>query len=197
MKPQGFDRRRLDDLRRELQAPGSAPGASGPAPVLVRRWDEAWAAIAGRVPAGGMHPRVFIEEWHQPPMAAQSWVPDLVRRAGGEPFVVTPGSLNQEISWEEVMEFDPHIVILSLHGIGLQAAPEQWMDIEGWDRVDAAAQGRVFSVDDRLFNQPGMALAEGAGLLQGLIGEAFWGWPRCEDARLRRLQGLENGFKKY
>lgn len=181
------DPRRLAEVRSCLLELGGALGLSGEAEALAQAWDRGWAALSARIPAGATRPRVFIEEWHQPPMAAGNWVPDLVRRAGGEPFMLTPGSLSLEVSWEEVMEFDPQLVLISLCGLGLKQAPEQWLKIEGWDRVDAAAAGRVFSVEDSLFNRPSMGLLEGGRLLQGLIGEGFWGWPRVQDARLLRL----------
>jgi iron complex transport system substrate-binding protein len=182
------DPRRLGEVRSCLLELGAALGLESEAAALALRWDEGWAALEARAPAGLERPRVFIEEWHQPPMAAGNWVPDLVRAAGGEAFLTAPGSHSLEVSWEEVMEFDPQIVVLSLCGIGLSQAPEQWMKMEGWDRVEAARTGRVFSVDDSLFNRPSLALLEGGRLLQQLIGEALWGWPPCRDARLRRLE---------
>jgi iron complex transport system substrate-binding protein len=181
------DPRRLAEVRSCLLELGGALGLSDEAEVLAQAWDGAWAALSARIPEGAVRPRVFIEEWHQPPMAAGNWVPDLVRRAGGEPFLLTPGSLSLEVSWEEVMEFDPQVVVVSICGLGLKQAPGQWMKIEGWNRVDAAAAGRVFSVDDSLFNRPSMGLLDGGRLLQGLIGESFWGWPRLQDSRVLRL----------
>jgi len=117
-------------------------------------------------------------------------VPDLVARIGGEPFMATPGSLGLEVTWEEVMEFDPHFVLISLcpPDPGSGFAPEDWMQIEGWNRVDAAARGLVFAVDACLFARQDAGLMADARLLQDLVGEAFWGWPPCMDARVRRLK---------
>jgi len=120
-------------------------------------------------------------------MAAGNWVPDLVRLVGGEPFLLPPGSLSRELSWEELMEFDPQVVIYSICGLGLKRAPEEFLRVEGWDKTEAARKRAVFSVDDDLFNRPGPRLLEGGRLLQHLIGESYWGWPKVESVALRRL----------
>jgi ABC-type Fe3+-hydroxamate transport system substrate-binding protein len=147
--------------------------------------------LAGRVPPGAVRPRVFILRGSRPPRAAGDGVPDLVAVIGGEAFLPTPGSPGLEVSWEEVMEFDPQFVLISLCPPEKDPcfAPEDWMKIEGWNRVEAAAMGRVFSVETCLFSRPDAGLLEDARFLQDLVGEAFWGWPPCPDPRLRRLRG--------
>jgi len=182
------DPRRLAEVRGCLAELGRALDLGQAAEALARRWDEGWASLDAAVPPGAERPRVFIEEWHQPPMAAGNWVPDMVRAAGGEAFLTAPGSQSLEVSWEEVMEFDPQIVVLSVCALGLSHAPENWMKMEGWDRVEAAREGRIFSVDDSLFNRPSLGLLDGGRILQSLIGEAFWGRQSCRDPRVRRLE---------
>lgn len=161
-----------------------------------RPGDGDWDRLSVRVPSEGMRPRVFIMRGGRPPRAAGEWVPDMVARIGGEPFRPTPGSPGLEVTWEEVMEFDPHFVLISLYppDAGPGFAPEDWMKIEGWDRVEAAARGLVFGVDAALFTRQDAGLLEDARLLQDLLGEAFWGWPRCPDARVRRLNGTRKNF---
>jgi len=161
--------------------------STGDEDAVLLRWDRGWAALEAAVPEGAVRPRVFVEEWAEPPMAAGAWVPDLVRRAGGEPFVAPPGTSDLAVSWEEVLEFDPQLVLLAVRGQGLQLAPESWMTIEGWNRVEAAAEGRVLSVDDSLLLRPTLRLLDGATLLQALIGEAFWGWKSVHHPGIRRL----------
>jgi hypothetical protein len=118
-------------------------------------------------------------------------VPDLIARIGGEAFLPTPGSPDLDVSWEEVMEFNPELVMISLCPpvAGLDFPPEAWLDIEGWNRVDAAVRGLIFGGGDCLFARGDEGLIKDARLLQDLLGEAFWGWPPCADVRVRRLKG--------
>ncbi len=41
-------------------------------------------------------PRVYIEEWHHPPMVSGNWVPEVVKIAGGIPFGVESGKWKVE-----------------------------------------------------------------------------------------------------
>ena len=181
------DPRSLTDVTRSILELGAALDRPEEAQRLADDFEAGLGGLARAVPAEAPRPRVYVEEWHQPPMAAGNWVPDLVRLAGGEPFLMAPGSLSREVSWEEVMEFDPQVVIYSICGLGLKRAPEEFLKVEGWDKSEAARKRAVFSIDDDLFNRPGMRLIEGGRLMQRLIGEAHWGWDNVESAALRRL----------
>jgi iron complex transport system substrate-binding protein len=181
------DPRTLSDVTESFLELGQALGREREAQALVVTFEEGLAALARGIPEGALRPRVYVEEWQQPPMAAGNWVPALVRAAGGEPFLLPPGSLSRELSWEELVEFDPQVVIYSICGLGLTRAPEEFLKIEGWNLTEAARRRAVFSLNDDLFNRPGPRLIEGGKILQQLIGEVHWGWPRCESSQVRRL----------
>ncbi len=181
------DPRSLDEVTQCILELGVMLGRQDEAKHLAEQFYAGLRQIALSASPNGPRPRVYVEEWHQPPMAAGNWVPDLVRLAGGEPFLIAPGSLSREVSWEEVMEFDPQVVIYSICGLGLKRAPEEFLKVEGWDKTEAAEKKAVYSIDDDLFNRPSLRLIEGGKLLQRLIGEAHWGWDKIESSSLRRL----------
>ena len=181
------DPRSLADVAHSFVEIGSALGREKEARALADEFDYSLGKLAATVPSEALRPRVYVEEWHQPPMASGNWVPDLVRLAGGEPFVLPPGSLSRELSWEELLEFDPQLVIYSVCGLGLQRAPEEFLKVEGWDRTEAARKRAVFSVNDDLFNRPGPRLIEGAKLFQQLIAVFYGGGQKFESKDLRRL----------
>jgi iron complex transport system substrate-binding protein len=181
------DPRSLDEVGQSFLELGRALGREEEALALAQTFQHALEDLSRAVPEALERPRVYIEEWHQPPMAAGNWVPALVRAAGGIPFLLPPGSLSRELSWEELVEFDPQVVVYSICGLGLKRAPEEFLKIEGWNRTEAARRRAVFSIDDDLLNRPGPRLIEGGRILQQLIGEAHWGWPRKDSAAVRRL----------
>jgi iron complex transport system substrate-binding protein len=181
------DPRSLADVTQSIAFLGEVLGRAEEGRTLAADFKAGLDALRAAVPTDALRPRVYVEEWHQPPMAAGNWVPDLVRLVGGEPFLLPPGSLSRELSWEELMEFDPQLVVYSLCGIGLKQAPEEFLKVEGWDKTEAARKRAVFSIDDDLFNRPGPRLLEGGRLLQHLIGEAYWGWDKVNSPALRRL----------
>jgi len=132
-------------------------------------------ALAANVPADAPRPRVYIEVWSTPPMAAGLELTALVRLLGGEPFLAPPSHGDLQVSWEELMEFDPQLVIYAVKGKGLDTDPGEFFKIEGWDRTEAAVAKRVYSLDDSLFYSTDTKLFEGAQLLQALMRELFWG----------------------
>ncbi len=50
-------------------------------------------------------PRVYVEEWHNPPMVSGNWVPELVRLAGGIPFDIRSGGQESGIKNQELRDF--------------------------------------------------------------------------------------------
>jgi hypothetical protein len=134
-----------------------------------------------------------VEVWPQPPTAATGCLPELLRWIGTEPFLVPPASQSAQVSWEELLEFDPQLVAYAVPGQGTDYDPGAFLEVEGWDRSEAALGRRVFSLEEA--PQPGPALLEWAGLLQDLVGEGFWGWPEARAKGLRRLGGPFQGVQ--
>ncbi len=135
-------------------------------------------------------PRVYIQVQAQPPRAAEAWVQDLVAAAGATPFRINPGfagePANLEVSWEELMEFDPQMVVYAVQGQGRAFDPSEFLGIEGWDKTEAAVMRRVYSCDDALFNDPARS-HEARALLEGLLAENFGGGSELASPALRRL----------
>ena len=156
-------------------------------------WQQGLDRLAAQVPQDGRRPRAYVEVWPSPPTAATGCVPELLRWIGADPFLVPPASQSAEVSWEELLEFDPQLVAYAVRGQGTDYAPEAFLKVEGWDRSEAAVQRRVFSVPEA--PQSGLGLLDWAGRMQALIGEGFWGWPRAQAEGLRRLGGPNQGDK--
>ncbi len=115
--------------------------------------------------------RVYIEEWHQPPMVSGNWVPEVIRIVGGISFPIKDGDLSHEVTLKEVMTFDPDLIIISWCGAGNLADKKILMEREGWGRLRAVALGQVRVIDDSLLNRPGPRLVEGAQRIYGWLFE--------------------------
>ena len=113
--------------------------------------------------------RVYIEAWDKPPTAAGLGVPEMVLAAGGEPFNRNLGQPGAVVTWEELMEFDPQLVIYAIRGQGLAYDPAAFLKVEGWNTLSAARAKNIFSVDDSYFNEPGPKRAQGLRILRDLI----------------------------
>jgi ABC-type Fe3+-hydroxamate transport system substrate-binding protein len=124
-------------------------------------------------------PRVYVQVGATPPRAAAQAIIELVDAAGGLSFRPTPGVSSHEVSWEEVLEFDPQLVVYAIEGQGRRFDPTEFLGIEGWDKTEAAVMRRVFSVDAGFF--------EGPGAMKALLDECFGKGPELEHPGLRRL----------
>lgn len=131
-------------------------------------------------------PKVYVEEWHHPPMVSGNWVPEVVKIAGGIPLEVrkcvsakvparagsdgesegrNPASC--EVSLQEVQAFDPDMIVLSICGAGSVASKELLTGRAGWNELRAVRENHLFVIDDSLLNRPGPRLTEGAKRLFG------------------------------
>jgi ABC-type Fe3+-hydroxamate transport system substrate-binding protein len=128
-------------------------------------------------------PRVYVEVGNTLPRAAGKAITDLLQRLGADPFLAPPSHGDLQVSWEELMEFDPQVVIYAVEGKGLAVDPADFLKIEGWDRTEAAMKRQVFSVDDGALSHP----AEAEALLAALLKELFEGGPALGCEALRRL----------
>lgn len=115
--------------------------------------------------------RVYIEEWHQPPMVSGNWVPEVVRMAGGLPFPIRDGELSRQVSLEDVARFDPDLIVISWCGAGSLAEKTLLTRREGWESLRAVTSGHVRVIDDSLLNRPGPRLVEGAQRIYGWLFE--------------------------
>jgi iron complex transport system substrate-binding protein len=118
-----YDPHTLDGVLDGIAALGGALG-SDPAPLLAdlhARLDAVAAALAGRP-----RPRVLVLEWTDPPFLPGHWVPELVRRAGGDPVSGTDGGRSVAASWDDLAAGPrPDAVVVTPCGYGLDDACAQ------------------------------------------------------------------------
>ncbi len=115
--------------------------------------------------------KLYIEEWHQPPMVSGNWVPEVARFAGGDQFPIKAGELSREVTLEEVIKHDPDLIVISWCGAGSLSDPKLLTGRPGWAALRAVEAGNVRVIDDAYLNRPGPRLVEGARRLYGWMFE--------------------------
>ncbi|MBV8491158.1 MAG: ABC transporter substrate-binding protein, partial [Candidatus Eremiobacteraeota bacterium] len=58
-------------------------------------------------------PLVLVLEWSDPPMSAGHWIPELIEIAGGEPVLHDRGANSRRLSWDQIADSDPDVVIVA------------------------------------------------------------------------------------
>jgi iron complex transport system substrate-binding protein len=120
-------------------------------------------------------PRVAIIEWTEPLMLAGNWMPELVEMAGGICWP-SPGQPSGTFEWEELVRFDPEVILVCPCGFDEYRAAEETKLLArraGWSELIAVRRGHVFSLDGNAhFNRPGPRLVDSLELLAGICASA-------------------------
>jgi iron complex transport system substrate-binding protein len=115
-------------------------------------------------PQAGPLPRVACIEWVEPLMAAGNWTPELIHMAGGENLFGENGRHSPRLTWEQLVDADPDVVIVAPCGFDLERTAQEmhWMTGRaGWGELRAVRHGRVYLADgNRYFNRPGPRVVE-------------------------------------
>jgi iron complex transport system substrate-binding protein len=112
-------------------------------------------------------PRIYCEEWMNPPMISGNWIPELFERIGGNYFIEEGRS--RKFDLEELKDFDPEYIFLNVCGAGQNLSPEEITKRSEWQELTAVENGNVYVVDDALLNRPGPRLVEGAKRIAEII----------------------------
>jgi iron complex transport system substrate-binding protein len=160
-----FDPRTLNGVFDSIHQIGELVMKREGAEQLIRNMEDEFHALMNTIEK--KKPRLYIEEWHDPPFASGNWVPKLATIAGAEYGLVEEGELSKEVSFEEIKAFDPDIIVLSICGV--KSSPELVYRRKEWSDIKAVKSGNVHAFDDSLLNRPGPRLVEGAKQLKKII----------------------------
>ena len=159
----------LDYVRRL----GALVGAGARADAYAESLREGLAEIeagAARLPS---RPKVYFEEWDDPPITGIRWVAELVRIAGGDDIfperAVEPlakGRILEDAS--EVVRRAPDIILGSW--CGKKFRPDRVAARPGWDTIPAVRDGELHEVKSPVILQPGpAALTDGVAAIARIV----------------------------
>jgi len=118
-------------------------------------------------------PKVACIEWIEPLMAAGNWVPELVELAGGDNLFGQAGKHSPWMTWEQLRDADPDLIIVMPCGFDLPRTRREMPTLTskpGWDRLRAVRNRLVFVADgNAYFNRPGPRLVEALEMLAEAI----------------------------
>jgi iron complex transport system substrate-binding protein len=131
------------------------------------------AALAQLQAQGKRRPRVYFEEWDEPPISAIRWVSELMGLAGGDD--IFPELARQPMGKDriiadraEIVRRAPDMVIGSW--CGKKFRPDKVAGRPGWQDMPAVKNGQLFEIKSADILQPGpAALTDGVAQLHHLI----------------------------
>ena len=170
----------LDYVRRL----GALVGAADKAHAYADGLQRGLAAIEREAAALPRRPKVYFEEWDEPPITGIRWVAELIRIAGGDD--IFPERALEPLAKARILE-DPGEVIRRAPDIilgswcGKKFRPEKVAARPGWHAIPAVRDGRLHEVKSPVILQPGPA-----ALTEGVAEIARWVRAWARDARPQR-----------
>lgn len=170
----------LEGIADNIRELGRATGRVKEAEELVaggRARLERLAAVTRKLTE---RPRVFCLEWLDPVYCSGHWMPEMVWIAGGVDELSRAGSDSVRIPWDDVLKWEPEVLIVTPCGLNLDKVIEQAQQLlsyPGWNDLPAVREGRVYAVDaNSYFARPGPRVVEGTELLAHLIHPQLFSW---------------------
>lgn len=117
-------------------------------------------------------PRVLVEWWPKPVIGAarQSWVHDLIERAGGINALATVNTQTHSYAVDAPPGGAIDVIAMSWCGVKLDKyRAEVVLRREGWQNVVAVRDHRVVAISEEFLGRPGPRLVEGYRQLRAAI----------------------------
>lgn len=122
----------------------------------------------------GNRPKILAIEWIEPFFTAGHWVPEMIQIAGGENLVSKTGEHSRRMSFDEISNSDPDIIILMPCGFDTNRTILEYKKIlennEKWNSLKAVKNQSVYAVDaNSFFSKPSIRTIEGIEILAKII----------------------------
>jgi iron complex transport system substrate-binding protein len=172
-----FNQRSVDESFSVLYQVAAMVGCADAAVAWITSRRQHLARIQADVLAlqqqGRRRPKVFFEEWDEPPISAIRWVSELLGIAGGDDLFpeLAVQSLGKDriiADSAEIVRRNPDIVIGSW--CGKKFRPEKVAARPGWQDVAAVTTGQLFEIKSADILQPGpAALTDGVDQMHRIV----------------------------
>lgn len=160
----------LSDIEDNIRSVGVACSRTGEAERVIASNRERIAAVETAVADAPVR-RVAFLEWVNPFFSAGHWVPEMIEIAGGFDPNGRKGADSVRMSFEDVVNSNPEIIIVSPCGYGLQDS------VELAKALEPVAGAKIFAVDaNAYYARPGPRIAEAIELLAHLFHPDRFEW---------------------
>jgi iron complex transport system substrate-binding protein len=168
-----FNQRSVEEIFSMLYQVAAMVGAADRGLQLIGQMQARLQAIREAAAQLPRRPRIYFEEWDEPPISAIRWVSELMGIAGGDdifPELAAEPLGKQRIiaDPQEIVRRNPDIVIGSWCGKKFRA--EKVAARPGWQDVSAVRHGQLFEIKSADILQPGpAALTDGVEQLHRIV----------------------------
>ncbi len=168
-----FNQRSLDEIFSMLYQVAAMVGEAEQGMRRIQEMQAHLQSIQTTAKALPRRPRVYFEEWDEPPISAIRWVSELISVAGGDdcfPELAKESLGKNRIIADplEVVRRQPDIIIGSW--CGKKFRPQHVAARPGWQDVPAVQNAQLFEIKSADILQPGpAALTDGVDQLHRIV----------------------------
>ncbi|TJY65151.1 ABC transporter substrate-binding protein [Sinimarinibacterium sp. CAU 1509] len=163
-----IDPHSLDDVFASILEIAEALGVPERGAALVQQMQTAMPPIAAAPNA----PRILVEWWPKPVIGAarQSWVHDLIERAGGLNALSAVQAPTLSCDPQQAPGFAVDAVAMSWCGVQVEKyRADVVLQRPGWQDTGAIRQRRVHAISEAYLGRPGPRLVEGYRALRWIV----------------------------
>lgn len=161
----------LGDVLADIERVGAATGCEDEARQYVASLQQRIDRVRSAVERADSRPTVAFLEWIDPLFRGGHWNPELVRIAGGVDPVGNEGMPSTRVEWQEVLDSQPDVMVISCCGFDEQRTRQDLPILEalpGYADLPCVRNGRVHVVDgSAYFSRPGPRLVDSLEILAG------------------------------
>ena len=170
-----FNQRSVEEIFAMLWQVAALVGQAQRGQALIDSMRTRLAQIGDAARALPRRPRVFFEEWDEPPISAIRWVSELLAIAGGDDCFL---ELSREPLGKDRIIQDPAEIVRRRPDIvigswcGKKFRPDRVAARPGWQDVPAVRNGQLFEIKSADILQPGpAALTDGIEQMHRIVCE--------------------------
>ena len=109
-------------------------------------------------------PRTFCIDWLAPLRNTGQWIPELIEMAGGREELAEKNGKSREVSWEEVLKYDPDIIFSMPCAFPMdevkEASRSAFSGISHFNDISAVRNGQVYLFDGQVPSRHGPRFIE-------------------------------------
>jgi iron complex transport system substrate-binding protein len=128
--------------------------------------------------------RTLALEWFDPPFGGGHWVPEMIELAGGTNLLTDKGQPSTTVTWRQIRDATPEVVVFMPCGYYLDEAEEEGHRLFGnpeFADTPAAREGNVFAADaTSYFSRPGPRIVDGLDIMAWAIHPEAYPEPPAE-----------------
>ncbi|AWV89228.1 ABC transporter substrate-binding protein [Bradymonas sediminis] len=158
----------LDDIYADIRRIARRLGVPERAEALVASMQAAMPVVQ----VEHARPKILVEWWPKPVIAPakDSWVTDLIARAGGVNPWGAEALRSQPLTLERVQQAAPDIIVMSWCGVKVaKYRPELVRRRDGYADIPAVKNDRIFAISEEFLGRPGPRVVQGYRKLREAI----------------------------